>query len=835
MFGDMMRRVPAVHVYGTPVPKNTLNAEVLPSPFTEPPSSPESLLPAIDGPPSPERIRAYTEAMKRSSIFGNNSRTGTFSSASSEHVSLSRKSSTRSNSSNMPLTRIERPERPERPESVQIFGSLFSRSNRKSRRETSSGSISGPSRTLTDSIIEEESARDHYFGKKKHTRTRKNISGPKNFQHITHTRQDHLPNLQRTSRMELVSEFSAIRASQAPTYGELKGIRAQDLHFENFSSEALSTPNGEPIFPTPRSPRQRTTLKKPLAPLPLRPMGITKSHDNLRTAPPRPPRSPLSPTCPVALPARTSSRTASVLFDQFDPLATTTIERPYTSAAFRKPAPFNLPSTPAAPTREEQQDGYVDQTISQAVTTPNNMAWPLAASPSGTFGLELTDVQEEDEDVASRRVRLSVELRASQSVPALRRKSLEQANASSETLGPAQIPSDNTTGTKTEPPSDIFQLSGDSWESDIDWCYENEVEADCDYQWDQCCDENASVITATDPKPVIQPALQLSVQNDERVYNGRFRPSLLVPSPYDLPELSPMSNTSTPSSDPRTPAFLRPKHIRSPSHASSFKESHGFHLSPTLLIPADFQMQMEQDAIYQEQFTHDSPSASMFVQERFSHSFSPIDENESSTASYRSSNFSRGSARSSSSTRISSATSRGSQDSIILLSRAAGVSQAHRSIGSASSLPDLIYSMQQQQGSVTDLSSDVAALNVSDDHLDSAPAPGIAGPAPTLASLQHRRKKSLALEQGLRTIATVTPSIQVDDTQVDVSAPTSSLSPVPESFPEMPVEIVHQRQIHGRKVSAPVSPSVREFKGRARSATTSTGKARASYALFPQV
>jgi len=825
-----------VHVYGTASPTHGSTFDVVPSPLRELPASPESLLPAIDGPPSPERIRAYTEQMKRSSIFGNNSRAGTFSSGSSEHGGLSRKSSNRSNSSKMPSTRSER------PESVQILGSIFSRSGRKSRKENSAGGSrsSGSSTTLGDSVIEEGSARDHYFGKKSDSHKRTNISRPFQFQHVTHTTHSHLPNLQRTSRMELVSEFSAIRASQAPTNGELKGIRATDLYFENFSSEALSTSSGEPVYLPPKSPRHLLSSRRSLAPSrksltpTLRPSGITKSHDNLRTAPPRPPRSPLSPTCPVALPARTSSRTASVLFDQFDPLATTTIERPHTNGGFRKPAPFTLPPSSALD-RSVWAGQQFEESISHALPAPKEGAWPLTASPSGTFGLELTNVteEEEEEDITLRVSRLSTELRASQSVPALRRRSLEHANASSETLAQlAQLPVNDTTISENAFVPTEFSLAEDSWENDIDWCYENEVEADCDYQWDQCSEGNASIRTTTSPNPA-QPVLQLSVQNDERVYNGRFRPSLLVPAPYDLPELSPMSSASTPSSDPRTPAFLRPKHIRSPSHASSFKESHGFNLSPTLLIPADFQSQMEQDSIYQDQFMHDSTSASIFTHEPFHHSFSTIDENESSTASYRSSNFSRGSARSSSSTRISSANSRGSQDSIVLLSRATSLTREHHSIGSASSLPDLVHSMHQH-GSVTDLSSEVAALNVSDETLDSS-SPAIAGPASTLASLQARRRKSQALEQGLRTLASTPPVVQAGDSQIDMSAPASTLSPVPESFPEMPMEIVDQRQVHGRKSSAPISPSVREFKGRARSATATAGKPRASYALFPQV
>jgi hypothetical protein len=643
--------------------------------------------------------------------------------------------------------------------------------------------------------------------------------------------------------MDLVSEFSAIRASQAPTNGELKGIRAQDLHFENFSSEALSVANDErPVPPssTPRSSQQQNRLRKSSIPPP-RLMGITKSHDNLRAPPPRPPRSPLSPTCPVALPARTSSRTASVLFEKFDPLATTTIERPHANGGFRKPTPFSPPVPPPGPTWDEQQRGHLSRLLSHVVTTPGDDSWPLTASVSGTFGVELADVQEEEEDIASRRSQTSVELRdlrASQSVPALRRSSLEKANGSTETL--SRIPSNDTTVPPTAQLDPTFELPGDSWESDIDWCYENEVEADCDYQWD-CAEGNDSVRTET--TPIAQPPLELSVQNDERVYRGRFRPSLLVPSPYDLPELSPMSNTSTPSTDPRTPAFLRPQHARSPSHASSFKESHGFNLSPTLLIPADFQLQMEQDAMYQEQFVHDSTtSANIFVQEAYGHSFSPVDENESSTASYRSSNFSRGSARSSSSTRISSANSRGSQDSIMLLSRAASLSKAHNSISSASSLPDLIHSMHHQHQSTTDLTTDIAALSVAIESLDSAPAPGIAGPAPALASLQHRRNKSLAMEQGLRTMASMsalsTPSIQVDERIIElcIPGPATTLSPVAESFPEFTVKTGEQKLVHGRKVSAPVvSPSVREFKGRARAATSAAGKVRGSYGLFPQV
>ncbi|KAH6682019.1 hypothetical protein B0J14DRAFT_469086 [Halenospora varia] len=770
------------------------------APYTEPFSSPESLEPAIDGPPSPERIRAYTEQMKRSSIFGNNSRTNTFSSASSsfrsrdstyastDSSSLSRKSSGRSNTGNMP--------RSDRPESTQIFGSIFSRGGRKSRR---------------DNVLTEGSAKDHYYGRTSNrrgtvtstfplgqeSRRRQLISGPYNFQHVTHTRQEQLPNLEQKSPMELVSEFSALRASQAPTNGELKGIRVQDLHFDNFSSEALSVSSSHEEPPAP-SQRQRTVLRKPVRSSQPQPMAYAKSYDNLRVAPPRPPRSPLSPVCPVDLPTRTSSRQASVLFETFDPHAIPSVNA-YSNNGFRKPLPLILDSqTPVSPSEYSS-----DLSSSHALTTPGDEAWPLTASPSGNFG-ELADVQEEEEEVGSRRSRISVtstELRASQSVPSLQFRSREQSHMKSDScvstiLG--QSPTRESSAPK-RPLSAGFNLD-DDWERDIDYCYEHEIEADCDYQWDQGTTE----INVEKASPVAsQPPLALHLEDDDRsVYHGRFRPSLLIPSAFDVPELSPMSNISAVSSHPHTPQMhnsSRLGHVRSPSYASSFKESHGFHLSPTLLIPADFQSQMDQDAAYDHHFGNiNATSGTIYQQEPYNVSMSPVDES-SSSISYRSSNFSRGSARSSSSTRISATNSRGSQDSVMLLSRATSYDQAHRSIGSQSSLPDLIpSSIRKSDGTHDNVESLMGPQGMSSDDSDVSKAEAT---APT--------------------------------SQLTLPGEASKLSPITES-PFGPM-------VHGRKISAPVvSQTVREFKSRPRAGTSASitnmagGKKRGSYNLFPQ-
>ena len=782
-YGTGRSAFPTVYSVNQPKRAPKKDAEKKSKPKKDVPLSPASLGPAIDGPPSPERIRAYTEQMKRSSIFGGSSRSNTFSSStpsfrSRESVSpgdntLSRKSSARSTTKPNPYAMPDNSLWAERPESMQILGGLFSRSGRKSRKSTTTGST-----------IEEE-------GRETESRARK-ISTPYNFQHLTHTQQQQLPNLGEISPTELVSEFSAIRASQIPSRGELKGIRAQDLHFSNFSSESLSSPIPEDDVPpaiSPKSPRRQHSVRKQG---PARLLG-TKSQDNLSGPPVRPPRSPRSEMCPIDLPARTSSRTASILFDTFDPLATTTLDRPQTNGGFRRPAPFKLPEPvlPPAPSWNEADIFFTNRPMSHAVTTPGDEAWPLSSS-SGTFGAELADVLEEEEP-GSRLSKISYssnELRGSLSVPALRLKSLEQ-----EAPLPIAVQSEMTFVPETTVLAPAFQGLRDSWEDDVDFCYENEIEANFDYQWDSCDVNDESERTP----PAVAPQLHLHLDKENQSsYLGRFRPALLTPGLSDTPEISPIS-------DPRTPAFMRPA-----SNASSFKESHGFHLSPSLIIPNDFRSEMERESLQDEHFDF-TASAKMFP-EIFQQSTSPMDESIYSTSSYRSSAFSRGSARSSSSTRVSTINSRASQDSVVLLN-----AKAHNSISSASSLPELIPSMLRNDPS----SDSLVSLNVS---IPEDPSDSDARPA------MHRRNKSLAGEPGSR--KGVNHFAPVEPVEV------KNLSPVAETFLDSKEVVQERPPVHTRKASVPLAGiDNAKFKMRARASTASSGvgKPRTSYGLFPQV
>jgi hypothetical protein len=142
-------------------------------------------------------------------------------------------------------------------------------------------------------------------------------------------------------------------------------------------------------------------------------------------------------------------------------------------------------------------------------------------------------------------------------------------------------------------------LPREGWEDDIDYCYDHEAEADCDYEWGR-------------------PSLETSRDGDSATPVDDHRrsvgscdasPTMLTPGQFDVPALSPVSQLSsataqeaiTPTvvANPKASNFSLPRVdsrslllVRKPSNASSFKESHGFTLSPSLLIPMDYQQQM---------------------------------------------------------------------------------------------------------------------------------------------------------------------------------------------------------------------------------------------------
>ncbi|KAK6210242.1 pak-box p21-rho-binding protein [Colletotrichum tabaci] len=638
------------------------------------------LEPALDGPPSPERIRALSKQMKRASAADKHKSHATTSSGSSsslrslnsdrswehtlETITISRRSSGRSTSSTMPSSR-------DRPESVQLFGKTIFNRRARMKRESSNQTPSGTSLHPGELVLDGPTStnKDHFipsiFGRRRTLRqddlgddpalARKlQISGPYNFQHVTHTKRDHLPDLQRGSRAELVSEFSAIRAGQRPTTGQPRGFDVEDLHFANFSSEALHTlqdgaaaaaaSSGE-TSAADLSLNRPPTISRHTGPpsAPRRMIKHTRSQEQLRSspprpAPPRPPRSPIreepmSPTLPGSPvpPPRSSSRIAKHFTVSQESVATADSgapQRPQTSNGIQNPGFLEAVTggiEPMATAQETTSSGgglevLTDPRFSHAITTPDDAAWPLTASTNFSYEMALPDVPEEEEQyVSTGRSRGSLvstrsSLRGSQSVPVLRQLAQTQddperpPSGASDTLGGSL----DVLATQ-KAPREVQGAESDtaeaprraSWEDDIDYCYEHEVEADCDYAWD---------------RPSLDLVRESFVLTNFDTDNFFVAPlsAGLMPAPSgqhmdNMPALSPASQTSMSGHEAITPTvtttlpvksnFSHPRketnyrgtshlHVRTASHASSFKESHGFNLSPSLLIPGDYRQQM---------------------------------------------------------------------------------------------------------------------------------------------------------------------------------------------------------------------------------------------------
>jgi hypothetical protein len=623
------------------------------------------LEPAIDGPPSPESIRALNKQMKRTSFREKHQSQRTTSSGSSslrslvsdqpswdDGVGLSRKSSARSTASS------QQPR--DRPESVQFFGkTIFTRRSRVKRdsgAQSSSGSsmysaempldtgkppTSAPSlpalfhrrRPLKPDAVAEEST----------VRRKFQISEPYNFQHLTHTRREHVPSLQHGSRNALQSDYSAMRASQLPTVGALRGIEAENLCFANFSSEALPLAEDADAGGSAGRQSRLNSVQFGLSegrPSPPRGLKHSRSQEVLRLPPPRPPRSPdaapflVSPPVP---PPRISSR-VSIRYGGLDPLSSTPLDRPRTSGGFRHPAPMSIAGADDLPpirghsySLSSDSELPANHRYSRMIAaSTDDINWPLTSKTAPNFDKALPDVPEEEEFFhQARKSRVSVvsnnsSLRGSQSVPLLRQVAQSHAqgpqrplSGGSDTLGRMDLLITQRAlragihgGDKPDTPPQ------DSWEDDIDYCYEHEAEADCEYAWDRpSLDLSRNEDIAT-PVEVRVAAHQKAIDASPLLDSGHL----------DVPALSPVSQVSScTASEALTPTaavvpgsqFSLPRsagrqprqllHVRTASHASSFKESHGFTLSPSLLIPgSDYHRHMieneEDDRVSYEEF-----------------------------------------------------------------------------------------------------------------------------------------------------------------------------------------------------------------------------------------
>lgn len=593
----------------------------------------EMLEPAIDGPPSPERLRQLSKQAKRASHLRRIPGHRTASSGSSsmrsghnaeraaweltlENMSLGRKSSARSSSSTASRDR----------DSVQFLSrGLFQRKNKANRESKSSSgsSLYSADTSTNDSFVagaKETLSVPSLFSRRKPVRDdtsptaaqrRLQISGPFNFEHVASTRREHVTD-------------SSNLSTPGPTSAPVMSIEA---HHPLSGFPSPETPRTHQFGPLTAPLQQRPALMgRHTAPAtgPRRLVKHVRSQDHLRAspprAPPRPPRSPGDPISPPPMPPVPPPRVSSQAFDTYP----TSFDRPQTSGGFRRPQPFSSPALneeslppPATsygymPPADFDSFGVNPNRFSHAITTPDEGAWPLS-SPEGstpTYETPLADVPEEEES-HTRRSRLSMasnksSLRGSQSVPMLRSLAQSQRpmSGASDTLGRFDALGGHgaINGRQVGSQGEVTGPN-DNWEDCIDYCYEHEADANFDYQW-----ERTSMEADRD-------ALNMALADDE-LAEARTTPTTtrLAPGPGgnitqfldDSPEdrisrVLPNDGTFGPGpvgnnnfSLPRNDraSQLSSLKLRPMSCASSFKESHGFNLSPSLLIPGDYHQEM---------------------------------------------------------------------------------------------------------------------------------------------------------------------------------------------------------------------------------------------------
>lgn len=623
------------------------------------------LEPAIERPPSPGRIRAFSNKVKQASLSERHVSQQTTSSGTSsllsssshdrrpsweqalESFSLSRKSSIRSTTSSMPSR--------ERPESVQAIGKAIFHRKSKLRRESlaTSGSSTYSGDMTVDSATERNRAasvsKDNLLtsmslfnrrktvqaGEEAVSQKRPLISSPFNFQHVTQIQRDQLHSLDHADHAALHKGFSGRPSPPALTSRTIRGLATEDLHLPNFSSRATRPHDDDESIPPHVLPRSREnsiswSANAQRSP----PRQFTKpgrSQDHIPgVAPPRPPRSPTEMDmgyfnfAPPVPPARNPSRPSIPRRDS-EALGFMVNERKQSMSGFRYPAHGNADSPPPSSSGCASPTFPGERRYSRIFLPTETPNWPLTCplnnSSVTTFEAALPDVPEEEEQAGlPRRSRASVRstnssLRGSLSVPALRKMSVASSNYSShdrnynrestifgqfDACSPRQTPTSMLRRDEAEP------LRRDSWEAVIDYCYEHEAEADCDYDWHR-------------------PSLELDTEPTVMVTESEDDCTLSSRPTSDLPALSPssphLSSGSTPEAiTPTIPSSaksptranfslprrdgLRPSrlHLRSSSHAS-FKESQGFTLSPSFLIPTDYHQELlaARSEQYQEQ------------------------------------------------------------------------------------------------------------------------------------------------------------------------------------------------------------------------------------------
>lgn len=574
---------------------------------------------ATEKPTPPGLLRGYSEESKFGLLSGkSHSRTKTLSSlylplgsrdlSLKDNLGISRWSPNRSDTNSV-----------NRQEISQAFGSIFSRTGRKEKKDRSGNHLFQSSTSNMASDMGKASTH-----KDRENLNRVNvISEPYNFRHIRHARQEAVPVLMRRPPSDLSLDSRSSSHVLNPIDIERQSNYIFDnLHFENFSSEALAAQVSDDHLQIPVESgnyRNQVPLRKKHVVSGRNIVSQTFLHDDpISPQPCLTPRYPISNHLTEPLPVRMSSRVAS----SYEP-----------NLCLRSESDLNFPyglPTPPTPCLTTGHHEYFNHPVITKEVEEESWPLPCTNNTNGPFGVELADVQEEEEFQDEKLVQIldCMQLDGSPSIPVIANgksfdddekllgsaenyESLEKNEAVA--LGSA---GDEIKPTEKQTTSDSPTSENVSWESDIDWCYENEVEADCDYRWiederrgDKYDGKWIEDHNKIDPSKLLKlteesRALQILPKSNEGDYRKSFFSCLLLPKDAESPpELSPDSIVF-PSSIPRDPVSLPGQDFiqsSSMNYPRNECDDLGLHLAQT--IPSYYPTPAENDYINGEDCT----------------------------------------------------------------------------------------------------------------------------------------------------------------------------------------------------------------------------------------
>ncbi|WEW56490.1 hypothetical protein PRK78_001935 [Emydomyces testavorans] len=458
------------------------------------------------------RLRSRTQSPKRRSVFRNRSRSNTSNSTSSYQSPASSMtsidgSSRRSSQDGRALSSFFLPEK------ESLAKSLFSRGSRILKRQGSKASLVAHSsfdqeEEMVRDRSRERSKERHGLSDKErseglgifyrshrprysdmHESLKRNISEPFDFQHVTHTNQSQLPPIEYTHLHDLATEFSIIRASQRPD-SELKGIRAESLFREDLSSEDLLTTNLMTLAPDSQSlytrspPRSPISVEIPKSPKDLSNKRVSRSVENFSRPVTRINR--LNSTPSIIPPPRVSSRSACS--PPVDPTSQTInallgLDSP--------PAvPRHIPSTLDDSLANEPQTSPFDLTAYSRdepvhASTSNDYPSKMLRTFPDDHVSGLANIPEENESSwrnSRAGAHMSLKLTASPVECGQPLLTVDSAFRPEDLHSPI-IPATGDQPRDLKPSVKVQPALEDSWEDDIDYCYEHAAESNSNFDW----------------------------------------------------------------------------------------------------------------------------------------------------------------------------------------------------------------------------------------------------------------------------------------------------------------------------------------------------------------